>query len=185
MTNPVKPGANLYGADLRGANLLGADLYGADLREADFRGASLYGADLRKTNLRGADFSGADLTSVNLSGTCLTGTIFCDANIYTTNFNKVDFFGASFSHLIVKQGPIRSDGYQYLLFTSHFGGCVIRAGCRTWAGNSAFEEARQHCRDVTDKTHREEALRILDFLEKEFKAILAEATVGGVRCNHD
>ncbi|MDY7383450.1 pentapeptide repeat-containing protein [Acinetobacter baumannii] len=40
-------GADLYGADLRGANLRGADLYGADLRGANLRGADLYGADLR------------------------------------------------------------------------------------------------------------------------------------------
>jgi hypothetical protein len=70
------------------------------------------------------------------------------------------------------------------LFTSHFGGCVIRAGCRTWAGNSAFEEARQHCREATLKDLKKETFRILDYLEKEFKAILAEATMGGVRCNH-
>jgi hypothetical protein len=71
------------------------------------------------------------------------------------------------------------------LFTSHFGGCVIRAGCRTWAGNSAFEKARQHCREATRKDLKKETFRILDYLEKEFKAILAEATMGGVRCNHD
>jgi len=44
--------ANLWGADLReadlsGANLWGADLSGADLRGANLRGANLGGADLR------------------------------------------------------------------------------------------------------------------------------------------
>ena len=52
----VRSGADLYGADLRGANLRGADLYGANLRGADLRGADLYGA-----NLRGADLYGANL----------------------------------------------------------------------------------------------------------------------------
>jgi hypothetical protein len=43
-------GANLYGADLRGANLYGANLYGADLRGANLYGANLYGANLRDAN---------------------------------------------------------------------------------------------------------------------------------------
>ena len=47
--------ANLYGADLRGADLYGADLRGAILYGADLRGADLYGADLRGANLYGAD----------------------------------------------------------------------------------------------------------------------------------
>ena len=42
-------GANLSGADLRSANLSGANLYGADLS-----GADLYGADLRSADLYGA-----------------------------------------------------------------------------------------------------------------------------------
>ena len=46
--------ANLYGADLRGADLYGADLRGANLYGADLRGANLYGADLRWADLRGA-----------------------------------------------------------------------------------------------------------------------------------
>jgi hypothetical protein len=40
-------GANLLGANLRGADLYGANLYGANLRGADLYGANLYGADLR------------------------------------------------------------------------------------------------------------------------------------------
>ena len=47
--------ADLCGADLRGANLRGADLCGADLRDANLRGANLYGADLRDADLYGAD----------------------------------------------------------------------------------------------------------------------------------
>ena len=46
--------ADLYGANLRGADLRDADLYGANLRGANLRGANLYGA-----NLRGADLYGA------------------------------------------------------------------------------------------------------------------------------
>jgi hypothetical protein len=58
--------ANLYGANLREANLSRADLYGADLRGADLREADLYGADLREANLRGADLYGANLSGANL-----------------------------------------------------------------------------------------------------------------------
>jgi hypothetical protein len=51
----------LSGADLRGADLRGAYLSGADLRGADLRGAYLSGADLRGAYLSGADLRGADL----------------------------------------------------------------------------------------------------------------------------
>jgi hypothetical protein len=61
-------GADLRGADLRGANLCGADLYDADLRGADLRGADLYDADLRGADLRDADLRGADLYGANLCG---------------------------------------------------------------------------------------------------------------------
>ena len=139
---------------------------GADLTRADLTGAGLIEADLSRAYLNGADLTGAYLTGANIAG-----AIFCNANIYTTNFDGANLHGAHFSHLIVKQGPIRSDGFQYILYTSHFGGCVIRAGCRTWAGNNAFEEARQHCQCHTYDAYKTEALRILDFLEKEFKVI--------------
>jgi len=49
MQERIKPGA-----DLRGANLLGADLRRADLRWANLRRAILYGADLRWADLRQA-----------------------------------------------------------------------------------------------------------------------------------
>ena len=108
--------------------------------------ANLRGADLRGANLGGADLLDADFSGANLSGAYLGG-------------------------LIIKQGPVRSDGHQYILFTSVLGGCVIRAGCRTWAGNDAFEQARHHCKTATDAKYRAEALRIIDFLEREFEVI--------------
>ena len=55
--------ANLWRADIRGANIRGADLRGADLRRADIRGANLRGA-----NLRGANLVGANLRFANLRG---------------------------------------------------------------------------------------------------------------------
>ena len=47
--------ADLYGANLRGANLHEADLYGANLYGANLREADLYGANLRGANLHEAD----------------------------------------------------------------------------------------------------------------------------------
>jgi hypothetical protein len=52
-------GAKLVGADLRGANLRGAYLIAADLRGADLGRADLIGADLRDAELGGADLSSA------------------------------------------------------------------------------------------------------------------------------
>ena len=76
VTEALKGGANLRGADLYEANLREANLYGADLREANLRGADLRGADLyeanlreanlREANLRGADLREADLREANL-----------------------------------------------------------------------------------------------------------------------
>lgn len=58
--------ANLYGADLRGADLYGANLYSANLCGANLYDADLYGANLRDANLRDADLYGADLRGANL-----------------------------------------------------------------------------------------------------------------------
>ena len=58
--------ADLYDADLCGANLRNANLCGADLRGADLRDANLCGADLRGADLRGADLCGANLRGADL-----------------------------------------------------------------------------------------------------------------------
>ncbi len=47
----IKPGVNLVGAKLVGANLECANLMGAKLRGADLEGANLMGADLTGTIL--------------------------------------------------------------------------------------------------------------------------------------
>ena len=71
--------ANLCDADLRGADLRGADLCGADLRGANLRGANLRNADLRGANLRGANLRNADLRGADLCGANLRGADLCDA----------------------------------------------------------------------------------------------------------
>jgi len=54
-------------------NLWGKDLRSADLRDADLRSAKLHGADLRTANLCGADLSGANLSGTDLSSANLEG----------------------------------------------------------------------------------------------------------------
>ena len=58
--------ANLYRADLGGADLSGADLYRANLTGADLGGANLGGADLYRANLTRADLTGAYLDGAYL-----------------------------------------------------------------------------------------------------------------------
>ena len=108
-----------------------------------------------------ADLRGANLIEADLSGANLIGAYLRGANLR----------GAYFGGLIIKQGPIRSDGYQYMLFTSNLGGCVIIAGCRQWVGEDAFDQARHHCETATDEEYRLEALRIIEFLEREFEIL--------------
>jgi uncharacterized protein YjbI with pentapeptide repeats len=65
--------ANLFGANLFGANLSRADLFGANLSRADLSGANLSGANLSRANLFGANLSRADLSRADLSGANLSG----------------------------------------------------------------------------------------------------------------
>jgi uncharacterized protein YjbI with pentapeptide repeats len=85
---------NLYGADLRGANLYGADLRGADLRGANLEGADLRGAYLRGANLEGADLEGANLRGANLRGANLRGANLRGANLYGADLRGADLRGA-------------------------------------------------------------------------------------------
>jgi hypothetical protein len=79
-------GANLWGADLRGAFLKDADLRcsnleGADLMYANLKGANLWDADLRYAKLKGANLEGADLEGAVLKGADLEGADLRDANL--------------------------------------------------------------------------------------------------------
>ena len=74
-------GANLRGADLRNANLRGADLRNADLFGANLRGADLRNADLCRADLRNADLCRADLRNADLRNADLRNADLCDANL--------------------------------------------------------------------------------------------------------
>lgn len=129
-------GKDLRGANLCRANLRRADLFRTNLRGANLSGANLGGAYLGGTDLRGADLSGAYLSGANLGGLYIVGR------------------------------SMRSDGYEYFGWTSILGGRVIRAGCRTWVGANAIEQARYHTMTETAKEYRAEALRIIDYLAR-------------------
>ena len=83
-------GANLSDADLRCANLFGANLRGANLSDADLRCANLSDADLRCANLRDADLRGANLSDADLRGADLS-----DADLRCANLSNADLFGAN------------------------------------------------------------------------------------------
>ena len=103
-------GADLYEADLRGANLCeanlrGANLRGANLREANLYGANLRGADLREANLYGADLREADLYRANLREADLR-----EANLYGANLRGADLYGADLREAIGTYMACPTDG---------------------------------------------------------------------------
>ena len=58
-------------ADLSGRTLIGVNLYGADLREANLSRADLTGADLRHANMYGANMNNTELCAAKLFGSIL------------------------------------------------------------------------------------------------------------------
>jgi hypothetical protein len=163
--------ANLEGAYLGGANLVGADLDGANLGGADLDGANLGGANLGGAYLRSANLGGANLRSANLDGANLGGAYLGGAYLDRAYLGGAYLRSANLGGLVIIQGPVRGDGYQYILYTSCLGGCVIKAGCRKWVGDDAIKQARDHCQTKTDKRYRAQSLRIVDYLEGELAAI--------------
>ena len=119
---------------------------GLAVRWAFKTGADLEGADLRGAYLRGADLGGAYLGGANLGGAYLRG--------------------ANLGGLILLARATRSDGYEYFAWTSVLGGMVIKAGCRTWVGDDAIQQARTHCETTTSPTYRKEALSIVAHIER-------------------
>ena len=99
-----------------GANLYDADLSGANLRNAKLRNADLSGANLRNANLRDADLSGANLYDVDLSGADLSG-----ANLRGANLDpKYSYFSIS---------PIGSEGEQLWVMRNEEGVLIYNRGC--------------------------------------------------------
>jgi hypothetical protein len=142
-------------ADLYGANLSGANLYKADLPGADLSGANLSMANLYRANLSGANLSMADLSLTNLSKADLSG-----ADLSGANLSMADLYGEKIKRLFASIQ--RMDGYSFLAFELETGGVKIKAGCRWFTP----PEYRAHVADEypgTDKAT--ETLAILDFIE--------------------
>ena len=94
--------ANLRGADLIEANLIGANLSGADLIEANLSQANLSWADLSwadliEANLLWANLSGANLLWADLSGANLSEADLSQANLSQANLSKADLIWANLS----------------------------------------------------------------------------------------
>lgn len=83
-------GAELPGANLRGAYLGGVNLHGANLSSAKLQGAYMawvnaFAADLSNAELDGAFMNGAQLQGANLDNASLRGTDISNAAIWQTN----------------------------------------------------------------------------------------------------
>ncbi|WP_037832992.1 pentapeptide repeat-containing protein [Streptomyces sp. NRRL S-1831] len=87
--------ANLFGAKLWGVDFAGADLRKADLHTADLREANLQGADLQGADLRGADFYYADLRGAFLQGADLSGARLRGATLYGAHLSGANLRNAN------------------------------------------------------------------------------------------
>lgn len=98
-----KPGgerADLYKADLSGADLSGADLYkvnlrGANLHRANLSEANLGGANLHESGLIRANLIGAKLYEADLSEAYLNGADLSEANLSRAYLYKADLLYAN------------------------------------------------------------------------------------------
>ena len=87
-------GANLIGADLRGAKLSNVDFSGADLSEANLSGANLIDSNLSGANLRRADLSEANLIDSNLSGANFRHADLRNADLSRADLSRADLSNA-------------------------------------------------------------------------------------------
>ena len=157
-------GANLKGAYLRSADLGGADLGGAYLRSADLGDANLGGANLRGANLKGADLGGAYLEGADLGGANLGGANLGGANFRYANLKSAYLGGANLGDQWIIQGPCRSDGYWFFLMRlKDEKEPMVCAGCR-WLN---LKDAKAHWEKTRGGTQLgNESLDILIWLER-------------------
>ncbi|EHX9519282.1 pentapeptide repeat-containing protein [Salmonella enterica] len=151
-------GANLCDADLFGANLRGANLRGANLCDADLRGANLCDADLRGANLCDADLFGADLCDADLRGADLRGANLRGANLCDADLRGANLRGANLPDLTF---VILGEKY----FISITNGEYVRAGCQ----NHTVEEWRKYSKQEIAEMDGRKALkfypRLLDIID--------------------
>ncbi|MDS9667167.1 pentapeptide repeat-containing protein [Flavonifractor plautii] len=99
--------ANLFGANLRGANLSDADLRCANLSDADLRCANLRNADLRGANLSDADLRCANLSNADLFGANLRGANLSDANLRNADLRNADLRNADLCRADLSNADLR------------------------------------------------------------------------------
>ena len=99
--------ANLFGANLRGANLSDADLRCANLSDADLRCANLRDADLRGANLSDADLRCANLSNADLFGANLRGANLSDANLRNADLRNADLRNADLCRADLSNADLR------------------------------------------------------------------------------
>ena len=114
----VKPGSDLSGIDLPGANLVKAALSKVDLSASNLSGTNLTKADLTEADLAGSNltqtiFTGAILTPADLTLANLTGADLCLANLDEASLKKADLLLDQFGRGQPGcRGPIRIQSFQ-------------------------------------------------------------------------
>lgn len=89
--------ANLSGANLSGAELFSASFYQSNLTGANLSGADLYYVSFEQANLEGANLSGTNLVNASFSNANLSGANLASANVYVAYFYGADLTGADLS----------------------------------------------------------------------------------------
>jgi uncharacterized protein YjbI with pentapeptide repeats len=114
-------------ANLEGATLILADLLGAVLNQANLEGASFFGAFLFGTRLKSARLKGANLLSASLTGADLSGADLSSSYLMNANFHDAVLSGANLSGADLTAASLvgaRVDG-------AVFDGCLIH-GISAW-----------------------------------------------------
>lgn len=87
--------ADLYKADLTGANLVQVDLENANLNQSILTGTDLTGANLVQVDLRYANLTQSILTGANLADADLWSANLQDANLENANLQNADLWNAN------------------------------------------------------------------------------------------
>lgn len=98
--------ANLWGADLRNANLQGANLQYANLWGANLRGTGLRDADLQYTNLQNANLRDADLRHADLWNANLQEADLRRADLRRADLWEADFWGANLQRANLQEAKL-------------------------------------------------------------------------------
>jgi len=89
-------GAKIYIADMLGARLDNADLRNITLYLVELESADLSSADLTGANLAGVNFTDAGLLKVNFNNSKLTSIDFSGADLQEADLSKADLLGVNF-----------------------------------------------------------------------------------------